>query len=404
MPSLEVYKRLLSPQGQTSGQAKKFHSDITMEATWDNDIQSKTAYIYDYYHDDQPDLVKHMTHNKNSTKTKIDIKFIVNSYGSLSKDDVDFHIIFKPSQPVEFEDGDELYYYQRDYADHYHSRFPIGMFIDIPNDRGVYEKWLIVNSERGNQFVKYFVLPCNYKLFWIEIDGNKRIKRTMWCVKRTQSSYNSGLWTDNVFTSTENQSKIWLPLNPLTEYFYYSNNGKSQRLIVGALTKHPTVWKISKIENAEPIGIQKVTLSQDFFNKSTDYVNFQTGEMYADYYSSTVEPEDDNINDYCVLSSSSNVIKCEGSYKLITAKFYDSDGKDITSGYLDSITLASWTCSIDGEDFTSNELISWKKQENPNEIRIKIGNAKKYLTKVLVVRCSAGENISGEIQLEISTV
>lgn len=404
MPSLEVYKRLLSSQGQTSGQAKKIHSDIAMEATWDNDIQSKTAYIYDYYHDDQPDLVKHMTYDKNSTKTKIDIKFIVNSYGSLSKDDVDFHIIFKPSQPVEFDDGDELYYYQRDYADHYHSRFPIGMFIDIPNDRGVYEKWLIVNSERGNQFIKYFVLPCNYKLFWIEIDGNKRIKRTMWCVKRTQSSYNSGLWTDNVFTSTENQSKIWLPLNPLTEYFYYSNNGKNQRLIVGALTKHPTVWQISKIENAEPIGIQKVTLSQDFFNKSTDYVNFQTGEMYADYYSSTVEPEDDNMNDYCVLSSSSNVIKCEGSYKLITAKFYDSDGKDITSGYLDSITLASWTCSIDGEDFTSNELISWKKQENPNEIRIKIGNAKKYLTKVLVVRCSAVENISGEIQLEISTV
>lgn len=404
MPSLEVYKRLLSPQGQTSGQAKKFHSDIAMEATWDNDIQSKTAYIYDYYHDDQPDRVNHMTYDENSTKTKIDIKFIVSSYGSLSKDDVDFHIIFKPCQPVEFTDGDELYYYQRDYADHYHSRFPIGMFIDIPNDRGVYEKWLIVNSERGNQFVKYFVLPCNYKLFWIEIDGNKRIKRTMWCVKRTQNSYNSGLWTDNVFTSTENQSKIWLPLNPLTEYFYYLNNGKSQRLIVGALTKHPTVWKISKIENAEPIGIQKVTLSQDFFNKSTDYVNFQTGEMYADYYSSTVEPEDDNINDYCVLSSSSNVIKCEGSYKLITAKFYDSDGKDITSGYLDSITLASWTCSIDGEDFTSNELISWKKQENPNEIRIKIGNAKKYLTKVLVVRCSAGENISGEIQLEISTV
>ena len=86
------------------------------------------------------------------------------------------------------------------------------------------------------------------------------------------------------------------------------------------------------------------------------------------------------------------------------ANFYDSDGNDITSGYPDSITPASWTCSIDGEDFTSNELISWKKQENPNEIRIKIGNAKKYLTKVLVVRCSTGEDVSGEIQLEISAV
>ena len=126
--------------------------------------------------------------------------------------------------------------------------------------------------------------------------------------------------------------------------------------------------------------------------------------MYADYYSSSVEPENSNINNSCVLSSSSNVIKCEGSYKLIMANFYDSDGNDITSGYLDSITPASWTCSIDGEDFTSNELISWKKQENPNEIRIKIGNAKKYLTKVLVVRCSTGKDVSGEIQLEISAV
>ena len=86
------------------------------------------------------------------------------------------------------------------------------------------------------------------------------------------------------------------------------------------------------------------------------------------------------------------------------ANFYDSDGNDITSGYLDSITPASWNFSIDGEYFTSNELISWKKQENPNQIRIKIGNAKKYLTKVLVVRCSTGKDVSGEIQLEISAV
>ena len=404
MPSLEIYKRLLSSQGQTNGQAKKYHSDIAMEATWDNDIQSKTAYIYDYYHDDQPDRVKHMTYDENSTKTKVDIKFIVSSYGSLSKDDVDFHIIFKPSQSVEFTDGDELYYYQRDYADHYHSRFPIGMFIDIPNDRGVYEKWLVVNAERGNQFTKYFVLPCNYKLFWIEIDGNKRIKRTMWCVKRTQNSYNSGIWTSNIFTATENQAKLWLPMNPITEYFYYSNNGKNQRLIVGALTKHPTVWQVSKVENAEPFGIQKITLAQDYFDEHMDYVNMQTGEMYADYYSSTVKPEYEIKNKSCILSSSSNIIKCGGSYKLITATIYNSDNNDITSEYLNDITSASWSCSIDGEDFTSSELISWKKQLNSNEIRIKMGDAKKYLTKILTIKCSIKEDIIGELNLEISAV
>lgn len=403
MPNLDTYKKLLSFQGQTNGQAKKWHSDMAMEVTWDSDIQSKTAYIYDYYHDDQPNLVTHMTYDENTTKTKIDIKFIVSSYGSLSKDDVDFHIIFKPSQPVEFFEGDELYYYQRDYADHYHSRFPVGMFIDIPNDRGIYEKWLVVGLDRGNQFIKYFVLPCNYKLYWIEVSGSKRIKRTMWCVKRTQNSYNSGLWTDNIFTSTENQSKLWLPLNPLTEYFYYTEGAKNQRLIVSALTKHPIAWQISKIENAEPLGIQKITLSQDFFNEHTDYVNLQTGEMYADYCSSTVEPEMDGDNTLsCVLSSSSNTIKCGGSYKLITATFYDTENNDITNKFLDSVL--SWSCSIDGEDFTSSNLISWKQQENNNEIRVKIGNMREYLTKILTVKCSTENGVFGEIQLEISAM
>ena len=64
MPSLSVYKNYLNSQdngGNTVGRFLKEHSDFVMEETWDNDIQSKRAYIYDYYHDDQPELNRGMT-------------------------------------------------------------------------------------------------------------------------------------------------------------------------------------------------------------------------------------------------------------------------------------------------------------------------------------------------------
>ena len=51
-------------------------------------------------------------------------------------------------------------------------------------------------------------------------------------------------------------------------------------------------WTISKVENANELGIQMLTLYQDFFNEHTDYVNLETGEMYADYYDSDIAPTD----------------------------------------------------------------------------------------------------------------
>ena len=35
----------------TLGEKLKSDSDLIMEATWNNDIQSKISYIYDYFHD-----------------------------------------------------------------------------------------------------------------------------------------------------------------------------------------------------------------------------------------------------------------------------------------------------------------------------------------------------------------
>lgn len=198
MPSFEEMQKMYQAVGMsgTVGENLKNISDDLMDLTWDNDIQSKKCYIYDYFHDDQKELSYGMTY-ENTTKTPIDAKFIVSQYGSISQDQVEYHLQFRPRQKLVFEENDDLYYFETDYHRKFKVQFPIGLYVDLPNDMGVYEKWMIVQKNIGNQFIKYSILPCNYQLEWIERDGHRKIKRKMWAVLRLQSSYNCALHIGN---------------------------------------------------------------------------------------------------------------------------------------------------------------------------------------------------------------
>ena len=130
MPSLQTARRVANAKNngaKTIGQIYKEQSDWLMEETFSNDIQSKVCYIYDYFHDDQPDKNVGMTY-ENTTKTKIDVKFIVKTYQSIDKDQVEYYIQLRPSQKVWFEESDELYYFETDYRQKYGVQdFPIGL-------------------------------------------------------------------------------------------------------------------------------------------------------------------------------------------------------------------------------------------------------------------------------------
>ena len=272
MSVYDLHRKRMKSQGNTIGQIHKQQSDDIMEQTFENDIATKTCYIYDHFHDDfftdehgiTRSLAEGMTY-ENTNKTKIDAKFIIKSYQSMDKDQVEYYLMFRPSQPVRFNEGDDLYYYETDFRKRYGATFPIGLFVDVPDDRGVYHKWIICRDEPANQFPKYLILPVNYELTWIEKSNDKRIKRRMWCCLRQQNSYTIGTYTDRYFTHTDNQDKIWLPMNFITEKFWYtSEDSKNMRVVVSALTEHPTVWTVTKVENSMPFGIQKLTIYTAF--------------------------------------------------------------------------------------------------------------------------------------------
>ena len=422
MPSLQTARRVANAKNngaKTIGQIYKEQSDWAMEQTFENDIATKTCYIYDYFHDDfftdehgiTRSLAEGMTY-ENTNKTKIDAKFIIKSYQSMDKDQVEYYLMFRPSQPVRFNEGDDLSYYETAFRTRYGATFPIGLWVDLPDDRGVYHKWLICRNEPANQFPKYLILPANYELMWVEKNNEKRIKRRMWCVLRQQMSYTSGVYVDRVFGHTDNQNKLILPMNSITEKFWYTDDdSKNMRIIVSALMENPTVWKITKCESASPLGLQKLTLYTNFFNEHTDYVNLETGEMYADYFDSEIVPTDPDTkptpspvtNILATITSSASTIKVGGSYRTLNIKLSNDSGEDITDTFGDSKSNFEWHFEIDDEEYKGiirNDL-------SFSQMKIKFPDDYDYVGKILTIYCTITNETLGyihseKLQLEIT--
>lgn len=378
--NLHEYKRLVGRGTSSEGQLRKVQSDEIMNVTWDRDIQSKKCYMYDYYHDDDRENAENLHYNKNTTKTPVDAKFIITQYGSLSKDQVEYHIQFRPGV------REVLPYYKETYGK-FGMALNIGNYIDIPDDDGVYNKWLICSRELGNQFVKYNVLPCNYHFHWVY--DNK--KYAIWGVARLRSSYNSGLWTDYVFTGVENQDQMWLPMNEDTVSFYYD-----QRIIISVQElEKPITWKVSKVENIHPIGINKITLAQTKFNPETD--RKIDGFWYADYAVSEVEPKGEPFvethdTSYAKITYTGvkPLIKVGGSGKVFAAQFYDGNGNSIEETGL-------WSFFIGDEDVTA----SLKVDINGNECKVYIED-ENYIGNLLTVKITNEDGtVSSEIKADI---
>lgn len=181
MPSLDTYKRL-NGGFRTNGDVRKYQSDQIMEYTFDEDLQTKIVYLYDYFHDDEPDVAFDLHPENSKTKIPVEAKYVQNSYHTLDKDAVDFHLQFKPS----FNCYEIVPYYYDMFTKIYNSPEVVGLYCDVPDNKGRYQRWLIVDKGFGDalQFDTWSILRCDYQYRWIR--DNKKYK--MWGVSRSQNS------------------------------------------------------------------------------------------------------------------------------------------------------------------------------------------------------------------------
>ncbi len=401
MPSLQTARRVANAKNngaKTIGQIYKEQSDWAMEQTWDNDEQSKLCYIYDWKHDDSPNMNIGMTY-KNTTKTPVDAKILVSKYGSIDKDSPTLQCQFKPSQKEYFTEADELFYME-EYRQKYHlNDIFVGMYLDVPDKKKVYHRHLICMKDVEQNFQKYFILPCDYFLQWIQTKADKRYKRSMWCVLKSQSSYNSGIWVDNVTASQQNQELLFIPTNEISDTIYYvsEDNNNNQRLIVDIPNYSienwtPNTWVVSKVERVNVRGRTKLTLYQKPFNSNTDYIEKDengiiTG-LWANYFDGTAptDPSTPTTPPSSItarISASTSTIKVGGSYKNLTVNLFNDSNEDITTEYADA--TFTWTCSIDNEDWT--DKVTWRAGTEYNQKKVKFPSDTSTIGKILSIKC-----------------
>lgn len=178
MPSLLTYKKMLG--NLTEGQAHKVDSDMVMEATWNNSLEARTAYLYSYEYDDYKTQLDDLDSPNDKKKIPIEIKYIKHTSQTLAKDNVSYHIMLRPSQ------GCNVPYYEDLFRKRCHSAFPIGLYIDISDSKGRFNRWLVVAQADYNdaQFGTFDILRCDYVFDYVY--KSKKIK--MAGVLRSQNS------------------------------------------------------------------------------------------------------------------------------------------------------------------------------------------------------------------------
>lgn len=124
MPSFETAKRIFGG-GRTLGQTRKDDSDLIMEATWDGDIQSRTAWVYDMYHDPNPRKLRNLNPEKDEGKFPLEIKLVKHSNQSEAKDSITYHLQLKPSQECNVP-------YYKEYEKMYDMEWPLGLTYIAP--------------------------------------------------------------------------------------------------------------------------------------------------------------------------------------------------------------------------------------------------------------------------------
>lgn len=371
------------------GAIHKVQSDLVMESTWYTDICYRRAFIYDYYHDEQPtDYI-----NLSEYGEPVDIKFYAANNKGEDKDPQGFRIQFLPSHNC------NLDYYQ-EYVEKWGSEYPIGLYISIPDERGILRKWLITDQSNalGVQFPTWYVLPVDYVFRWIA-NG----QRYELCGVSRNPSSGKGVAIDSVTTNVENQKKCILPMNDISKTIFYDT-----RLAISAFIDEPIVWRCTKVDQTSPMGINKITFIQDSWNYERDAVNpVLEGEplygIWCDYYTEYGLPSviEQNIPQTMIYGeitiTGTQEIKVGGSYKKLSVSYFNgSTPIELPEG--------EWVVFDNSDADITASLIFSTASIDSNQIKFKINGLDYLIGKCITVMYRPNDTELSSATLSIPVV
>lgn len=359
------FKARMNRVGKCQGDAYLRNADIAIDKTFKRDSAYREV------------IVTHIPSDIN--REKYDAKFSIHTRRSITGDSEDYFLTFRP-----------------------HVRVPIGAYVDIPDDEGVLQTWLIVLKDNKPQFPMYYVLKCNWTLKWVIGD---KVYKVLGCL-RNQNSYNSGLWTSNTFTTVENQNKFWMPTTPYTQTIGYG-----QRFVINDSGRTiPIVWKCSKVEDVQPIGLTRLTLAQEVANLHEDCGKYALAGWCPcvdhsieksdackmcmleepEYIDAALEmPIEESVIGRIVYTGKNPTLRVGGQDKSFTSEFWDSISREFNSeettwkaAFMKADNLI---CSV---DFNYNSNNGWQVSLSDDSPSVQLDVIKE--NDLCNIKCSSG--------------
>ena len=261
------YRSFLSNQGVNLSQIRKNQTNMVINATWTDDPTYKRVYIL----------------TKDGWKWE-DAKYQFHFAQTVSKDDVDYYIQFRPGV-----------------------HYPIGSYILVPDDTSPdlnlsnaeldnpflqeinqrTQWWIIADRDHQNAFPRYNIVRCNWNFKWVDHGNICQV----YGVVRSANSYTSGVWRAEKTISLDNLTGCWIP----DTYYLFGDKIKDlglddtrtivhdQRFLLTTNILNPKVYQVTKVTEVSPTGIIKMNLKQDEYNPKRDNIDL----MICDYYTNT---------------------------------------------------------------------------------------------------------------------
>jgi hypothetical protein len=295
----------------------------------------------------------------------IDVKFNVNTYQSITADEVAYML--------QFRHGEEKR----------HPEVAIGSYVYMEDEDGEWKWWLIVHLDERPQFRQYQILECNWTFGWVT--GGK-IYHCLG-IQRYQSSYNSGSWDADRTTAVDNITGAFLPTNNDTLTIGYN-----QRFLISDPQRRPCLaWTTSKIEDTTPIGLTKLKFTQETF----DPVHDNEELMLANYYDSAIEPELPNIENELTrtatitYSGTKPTVKVGGSFKVFTPVFSD-----------EAVTVDKWIISDKNGDI-SDDTENYTIEYDGDKLKLKVALNYNLIGTELIVLLVGSDKSTAQLSVEV---
>ena len=204
-------------------------------------------------------------------------------------------------------------------------------------------------------------------------------------------------------TQPEDQQKILLPLNEVSEKIWYDlrviidNDGVGQNF---------RAWKVSKVNRTNSNGVALITFAQDQFDEHKDYVEYDEDNrivgVWGDFFKNGVIPEDPDpkpiITKYVELSykgTQNFQLKVGGSARTFLVQYYDEHKNPI------DYEPGNWSVTIDGKN--ANKEISITPVKD-GEIKVKVIGDDSLIGKECTITFKSVTGPKDSINMNISSL